>query len=251
MPYIKQIGLSMVELMIAMTLSSFLILGVTQIYLDNSRSYTFQQSQAENQEGSRYSLLFLQQELAKSGYRRRPDEPFEAAFPADTISGCTFAAGETVKSASSSSICIRYQPKDHKERDCLGNIVDSNLTTPYTKTNSVVAERIWLDSTANTINCTRGSTSSSLVNGVADLRFEYGVGSAASPQTVASYTKTAVANSATQPVLSVRYTTLFRSSNANQREATTVSTALTNWQRAVAGAECNTVIELKLEHHAA
>ena len=55
-----QSGISLIELMIAMALGLFLILGATQIYIDNKKSYAFQQSQSENQEGSRYSLLFLQ-----------------------------------------------------------------------------------------------------------------------------------------------------------------------------------------------
>lgn len=35
----RQTGLSMVELMITLLISSFLILGITQIYIDNKRNY--------------------------------------------------------------------------------------------------------------------------------------------------------------------------------------------------------------------
>ena len=86
-----QAGLSLVELMVALAISSVLILGITQIYIDNKRSYAFQQNQAENQEASRYTLLLLQQELAKAGYRRRPDVPFDESFPANNALGCGFA----------------------------------------------------------------------------------------------------------------------------------------------------------------
>ncbi|WP_405119018.1 PilW family protein [Pseudomonas leptonychotis] len=228
MKTIQQAGLSLIELMIAMALGIFLILGVTQIYIDNKKSYSFQQSQSENQEGSRYSLLFLQQELAKAGYRRRPDESIENAFPAAVISGCTFSAGQTVKRDSATAICIRYQPRDHRERDCLGTIVDSTLTTPYTKTNSVVAQKIHFDGANQEITCTRGNSSGAIVNGIADLRFEYGVGSAVAPQTVSSFIKSAA--SSNQPVLAVRYTSLFRSTSSRLRESTSVDTALANWQ---------------------
>ncbi len=42
----RQSGLSMIELLVALAISSFLILGITQIYLDNKRNYLFQQGQA-------------------------------------------------------------------------------------------------------------------------------------------------------------------------------------------------------------
>ncbi len=35
----RQSGLSMIELPVALAISSFLILGITQIYLDNKRNY--------------------------------------------------------------------------------------------------------------------------------------------------------------------------------------------------------------------
>ncbi|OVZ72666.1 hypothetical protein CDO43_01055, partial [Pseudomonas aeruginosa] len=38
----RQSGLSMIELLVALAISSFLILGITQIYLDNKRNYLFQ-----------------------------------------------------------------------------------------------------------------------------------------------------------------------------------------------------------------
>ncbi|NDP49566.1 MAG: prepilin-type N-terminal cleavage/methylation domain-containing protein, partial [Sulfuriferula multivorans] len=143
----RQSGLSMIELMVTIVISSFLILGVTQVYIDNKRNYIFQQNQSENQESSRFILLFLQQELAKAGYRRRPDEAMENAFPAAIASGCAFAAGQTILYDSQISICIRYQPRDATDRDCLGNGVTtpSNFTKPYTKTTDNFVEKISLN----------------------------------------------------------------------------------------------------------
>lgn len=242
-----QSGISLIELMIAMALGLFLILGATQIYIDNKKSYAFQQSQSENQEGSRYSLLFLQQELAKSGYRRRPDENIESVFPAEVTADCTFRAGETVNRDSATSICIRYQPRDDKERDCMGNIVDSSLTTPYSKTANRIAQKISFDSARNEITCTRKintttTTTAAIVSGIVDLRFEYGVGNTVAPQTISSFIKTAPSSS--QPVLAVRYTGLFRSSNGKLRESTTADTALANWQ-ALTGASTAELTAMK------
>ncbi|PXC03145.1 pilus assembly protein PilW, partial [Pseudomonas aeruginosa] len=94
----RQSGLSMIELLVALAISSFLILGITQIYLDNKRNYLFQQGQAGNQENGRFAMMFLDQQLAKVGFRRRADDPNEFAFPAQQKTAyCeAFKAGSTL-----------------------------------------------------------------------------------------------------------------------------------------------------------
>ncbi len=243
-----QAGLSLVELMVALAISSFLILGVTQIYIDNKRSYLFQQNQSESIEGSRYILLLLQQELTKAGYRRRPDEQPEAAFPAaPNLAGCgTFSAGETIKRTAQDSICIRYQPRDHLERNCLGDLpATASLLDdgPYTSAQEIIIERFWFekdpDSLMGSLKCTRvhtdlagaslsdrTSSTGDLVAGLVDLRFEFGVGSSSDDRSISRYTD----GSTGDPILAVRYTALMRSSNANQREAIDTDTALKKWQ---------------------
>lgn len=229
--YRQQLGLSLIELMIAMAISSFLILGVTQIYIDNKRSYSFQQNLAENQEGSRFALLLLQQQLSKTGYRRRPDESMESAFPADsvTVTGCNFVAGETVKFLAANSICIRYQPKDASDRDCIGNTptTPTNFANPYTKATQIFVEKLAI-SGANELTCTNAATTAALVSGVVDLRIEYGVGNAVAPQTISSYIRTAPTSS--QPILAIRYTLLARSSGTQSRDAVTITSALAKWK---------------------
>lgn len=82
MNHIKhQLGLSMVELLIALAISSFLILGITQVYIDNKRNYVFQQNQAGNAENSRFAALIINDYLGKAGYRRTPSALLEIVFP--------------------------------------------------------------------------------------------------------------------------------------------------------------------------
>ena len=69
-----QRGLSMVELLVALAISSFLILGITQIYLDGKRNDIFRQSQAANLENSRFSVVILNELISKAGYRRSPEQ---------------------------------------------------------------------------------------------------------------------------------------------------------------------------------
>lgn len=250
--YGTQAGLSLVELMVALAISSLLIIGVTQIYIDNKRSYVFQQNQSENQEGSRYTLLLLQQELAKAGYRRRPDIPLAESFPASNVAGCNFAAGETAKRYANDqdAICIRYQPHNHLERDCLGNLpvnASSIQAEPYTDAQEIIVERLFLEE--DTLKCqsshVTGSTTNhgpgELVAGIADLRFEFGVGTNSDDRRVSKYISTPDG-----PVLAIRYTALLRSSNINLRDAVDVDTALGNWIRITGASEDDTTVaELK------
>lgn len=245
--YGTQAGLSLIELMVALTISSFLILGVTQIYIDNKRSYAFQQNQSENQEGSRYTLLLLQQELAKAGYRRRPDVPLDEAFPANNALSCGFGKGETAKQfgTSQSAICIRYQPHSDLERDCLGNLpVNAALIKdkPYLEGGEIIVERLFLD--GNTLMCqtahvtsTTATAAGELVSGIADLRFEFGVGTASDDRRVSKYIA-----APDGPVLAIRYTALMRSSNINLRDAVDVDTALGNWMKITGADETDTTV---------
>ncbi|OHC27686.1 MAG: hypothetical protein A2Y50_12195 [Pseudomonadales bacterium RIFCSPLOWO2_12_59_9] len=230
-----QAGLSLIELMVAMVISSVLIIGVTQIFVDNKRGYIFQQNQSENQENSRFTLLLLQNELAKAGYRRQPDIQAEQSFPASgNISGCgALAAGQTVKYISSSSLCIRYQPRDAQDRDCTGNAVQADtaaaIANPYTQTPEIFTERFWLNN--NELTCTRevaGTThSGALVSGIVDLRFELGVGANSAARDISSYT---IEDPGTQPILAVRFSGLLRSSGQQLRENADAAAALLNWK---------------------
>lgn len=135
-----QKGLSMVELLVALAISSFLILGISQIYIDNKRNYLFQQGQAGNQENSRFVLMLLQQQLNKTAYRRLHDDNMENAFKSATFNGCrAFVAGETIAAATALKageygVCLRYQPAYKGEHDCLGNEITGVPEKPFTNT---------------------------------------------------------------------------------------------------------------------
>lgn len=119
----KQIGLSMIELLIALAISSFLILGITQIFIDNKRNYVFQQTQASNLDNGRFAALMLNEYLGKAGYRRSPSQLLETAFPqrAEDSDCLQFTAGSAITGLKTNSgFCIRYQPKVDSELDCQG-----------------------------------------------------------------------------------------------------------------------------------
>lgn len=235
--HMAQKGLSIIEIMVALVLSSFLILGITQVYIDNKRSYLFQQSQAENQEGSRYTLLLLQQELAKAGYRRRPDQLPEAAFPASNVIGCNFSTGQAVR-GDADSVCIRYQPSSPDDFNCTGStpLNAANLGEPYTSSPEIIVARLYrqndallcdsvhTDPSTGAVITGTSSNGNELLSGLTGLHFQFGVGGTSDARHIQQYT-----DAPTTSILAVRYTALLRSSSINQREATDVDAALTTW----------------------
>lgn len=239
----RQSGLSMVELLVALAISSFLILGITQVYIDNKRSYMFQQSQASNQENTRFAELMLNGWLGKAGYRRAPDQAIEDAFPVTTAEGeCSaFVEGAAITGLESGTgFCIRYQPISATELDCQGNevntITNTKIDKPFVKTDpeelvvmaiQFVPSATELDQGALQCKNLSGTTPAfvEILDGVADVRFEFAVGEDdlfekklkdSSPWS----------NSAAGLVRAVRYSILL-ASRPNQRE--TDSKVYTDW----------------------
>ncbi|MFV2033435.1 MAG: PilW family protein, partial [Gammaproteobacteria bacterium] len=69
MKYSKyQYGMSLVELMVAMVISLFLLAGIVQVYLANKTSYTFSDSISRIQENGRFSLDNMTQDLRMAGF---------------------------------------------------------------------------------------------------------------------------------------------------------------------------------------
>ena len=221
----NQRGLSLVELMVAMALSSFLILGVTQIYLDNKRNYLYQQGQGENVENGRFALMLISERLAKAGYRRNPALTMDIAFPLQTgaghVVGCNFAAGQAVVRVDDATLCLRYQPRDENETNCLGNTFsgtsdlstpyDSNTTQAHFSSNEIIVEKIALAD--GSLKCSvRDQAAQELVSNIAGLYFDYGVNGDISLLKVNSYTTTPGPGDI---IRALRYSTLLVASTNN------------------------------------
>lgn len=64
-----QRGLSLIELMISITISMFLMLGVMQIYLSSKQTYRTTAALSRIQESGRFALGFLTQDIRSAGYK--------------------------------------------------------------------------------------------------------------------------------------------------------------------------------------
>jgi type IV pilus assembly protein PilW len=230
----RQTGLSMIELLIALAISSFLILGITQIFIDNKRNYIFQQTQASNLDNGRFATLMLNDYLGKAGYRRSPSELLETAFPQRPADGdcLEFASGSAVTGLNADSgFCIRYQPNTDGELDCQGEASatydDSKpFISPPVASMIVLAFKFEPDASnkfqEGSLRCKSLNATApqyvELIKGVASFRLNFGVGKTdlleKEIDTYIPHSDWTVADGA---IRSVRYSMLL-ASRENQRE---------------------------------
>ncbi len=206
-----QRGLSLVELLVALAIGSFLMLTSAQVVIDNKLSYLFQRAQADNQNNARFTMQWLDRQLARTGFKRRPEQTMAAAFPAldeagSGVPGCVFAAGQVVVSVNAKTLCIRYQPSDRQELDCLGNSRPANtasLAIPYAEPVEAYVEKLSINATQQ-LMCTSKDGTATLIEGITDARFDFGV-AAPGALDVLAYTATPASNDL---VRSIRYAAL-------------------------------------------
>ncbi|WP_455208162.1 PilW family protein [Kaarinaea lacus] len=64
----QQCGFTIIEIMVAITLSMILIAGVIQIYLSSKESFRVQNELSRLQENQRIAIEFLQRDISKAGF---------------------------------------------------------------------------------------------------------------------------------------------------------------------------------------
>lgn len=67
-PAIRQSGLSLIELMIAMVLGLFIVLGVVTVYVSAARSGNVNEALARVQEAGRFGISFLSRDIRMAGF---------------------------------------------------------------------------------------------------------------------------------------------------------------------------------------
>lgn len=255
-PYKRQQGLSMIELLVALALSSILILGISQIYLDNKRSYLFQQSQAINLDSARFADYMLSDLLGKAGYQRSHLQTLDDFPAASALDGlCNFKAGHAITKLTDGAqgLCLRYQPAVNNEVTCAGNALAlSSASQPAFKQPSdteiaYIAILFTPDNTnleKGTISCVDKNGPAELIGGVADFHIEFGVGKSDPDRSLldSSPWKAPSAWSDSQgPVRAVRYSVLLASTR-NQRDSAD-SAVFTHWTTKLATEARKTILQ--------
>ncbi|MEL7937323.1 PilW family protein [Pseudomonas delhiensis] len=190
----KQGGLTLVELMIAMTLSLLLILGVIQVFLSARQTYSTNDAASRMQESGRFALTFISNSVRLGGYlepgsllpKPMPIQGPNCPGPDDTP--CTSNGTGTA----SDTLAVAYQaPQDssdgNKRRDCAG----TEVTTA--NANKVLVNVFRIHN--GNLSCSSyflGETAwltqdQDLVPGIDSMQILYGISTDGNPDSVTRY----------------------------------------------------------------
>jgi len=132
----RQQGFSLIELMIAMTISLILMAGVGQIYLGTKASYNLQNGLSRLQENARFALDILSHNIGQSGYTTNLGS-IDAINSANTLENQSENTGlgfTQLTGTASDIIEINYD----STTDCLGNATAGTATDRYYINNSTL-----------------------------------------------------------------------------------------------------------------
>ena len=130
----QQLGLSLVELMVALVLGLVLMTGVIQVFLASRQTYATNEAMARMQENGRFALEFISRSARLAGYVEAiytGDKPLAIVRPSCTgLPGSVPASLCTTNGAGNASDTVGFimQPViiDGERRDCLGNTIAGN-----------------------------------------------------------------------------------------------------------------------------
>lgn len=161
-------GFTLVELMIAVFLSLFLMAGVIQLFIQSKTTYSLQEGIARAQESGRLSLYLIENHLRRAAY------PLDAlpminAFGRDQIGGTpAFVSGHTAPL--DNALVFQYQSPDGGIDDCSGRAIAAN---EFVAMNYLISSGSLICESATTESTTLGTAT--LVDGVSSLTLSYGV----------------------------------------------------------------------------
>ena len=179
----RQSGFTLIELMIAITISVFLVGGLLMIVQSTKNAFITQNQLAQLQDNERLAMTFMAEVIQSAGYFPRPDQYINLnVFPASAV----FAAQNqvvigTTNATTGDTVTVRYGAGlNDNIFNCRGAM--NTLTANY----DTFVMKFWVKpvSASNpspTLTCTFSSTSNAaaidvpLVSGVSSLAIAYGV----------------------------------------------------------------------------
>lgn len=179
----QQVGFTLVELMVALVISLFILGAVLSTYLSMKKTFNLQDNLAQLQDSQRLALTMLTTTIQSSGYFVNPlsDTSF-SALPAATVtridnSSSAFTAGQAVvgtgdgsgSDGDSDTIAVRYQTASGDGlMNCQGASNTSGASAISTNSFSINA--------SNELACTVNNGSSvELASNVGKMSILYGV----------------------------------------------------------------------------
>jgi len=160
-PAKAQQGFTLVEIMVAITLSLILLAGVMQIFLGSKTTYNLQNGLGRLQENARFALDIMAQNIGMAGYTTSltPIIAFNNANTAENTTENTDLGFTTTSGQASDTIEVNYE----SATDCLGNATGGTAT-----------DRYFIDGTNLMCLGNGDATAGVLAEGIENLQILYG-----------------------------------------------------------------------------
>lgn len=154
-----QQGFTLVEIMVAVTISLLLLAGVMQIFLSSKASYNLQNGISRLHENARFASDIMARSIGIAGYN--VTDAFNAANTQDNVTANVGLGFSVAAGSASDTIEVNYQAAE----DCLGNL-----------TGGATTDRFYLDGT-NLMCLGSGDpdTPGILAEGVENMQILYGI----------------------------------------------------------------------------
>ena len=168
----KQLGLTLVELMVAMLVGLLLMAGILKVFSSNQQTYRVTENLSRVQENGRYAIDILTRSVRKAGHAGNNENSHKVSFlAAPTLLASPGPANfstDGIIAGNNNEFSIRYIAGDKTNiTDCLGNPVSAGTE---------VTNRFYLDTANNELECssTLGGAQP-LVDNVEDMQILYGL----------------------------------------------------------------------------
>ena len=167
----RQRGVGLVEIMVALAIALFLLMGMETIFLTTRSTYGAQQGLSNLQDNERLAMLMLTNVIQTAGYFPDPDSKTAAqSFPVVAPYG---TGGQAIAGTEGGfdSISVRYVAAPNEDiQNCIGQKNSGAANVIFDNTFHV-------NPATNTLDCSvdGGLTWQSLVSQVADMQVLYGL----------------------------------------------------------------------------
>lgn len=163
-----QIGLSLIELLIAMLISAFLIAGILQIFIGSKQTYSMQQNLSRLQENGRFALEFLERDIRMAGY-------WDCLVQSTTNTISDISGQDNVGLNASDTLTLKgaYTEAITGSQVC-GDPVNT-AATYYTGSSSTKTYTIIKCLNSVNVGLTNDGTTKCLIEGIENMQILYGV----------------------------------------------------------------------------
>jgi type IV pilus assembly protein PilW len=208
----SQCGLTLIELMIALLISSILMFGVGTIYVSSKRGYNIQDNLARQQENSRFSVELLVHDLRMAGYPKR-------YVSSPIVTGSTADGGGTAND----TVTVEYLGNT----DCLGQNTPANsCSADPTQRCAINTYSIKHDAGTNTDNLycqgNGGANAEIIADNVTNMQVLYGIDTDTNGDGIANkYVTWPSASADPSKIVNVRFALLTQTPNEVKKAQTT------------------------------